>query len=452
MEIVNNSVPGLEASSALASAASVIERRRTGIMLVLALATTLSSIDRQVLGMLLEPIRHEFHLSDTQLGVLSGPAFSILYAVLALPLAVLSDRVSRRAVIAASLALFSLLSALCGLAPGFSYLLACRMGIAVGEAGVVPASQAMIGDIYPQNRLTNAMSRLYLAQSVGGVLAFLLGGILSGLVGWRLTFVFLGLPGLIVAALSLLLLPTRAVVATDAGVSEAPQIPLRQSLKFLWSQRTYRYITIGNGLWSFAGAAIALWAAPFIARTYALPPREIGLVMAVAVGLSGAAGLFVVGGFAQRKALTDARWTLWVVGLALCAAVPLAVVTFLAPSGRVALVTGCLIAFFAVSSQGPIAAVVQQLVPGQMRSVAVAVKHLIVTAVGAASGPLIVGMLNDRLSAALGNEAIRYSLVIMSMFYLLAAVCFYFASRTFVADVAAMRRWAPAANSGELDV
>jgi predicted MFS family arabinose efflux permease len=447
---MGNPVTGLNPSP-VATDADVLERRRTGIMIVLVIATALSSIDRQVLGLLLEPIRHEFRLSDTQLGVLSGPAFSILYAILALPLAVVSDRISRRAVITASLAFFSLLSALCGVAPAFSYLLAFRMGIAVGEAGVVPASQAMVADIYPKSRLTVAMSRLYISQSVGGVLAFVLGGVLSGMIGWRLTFIVLGLPGLVVAGLSLLL-PSPAVTSSGKAAEKPQKVPLQRSLKFLWSQRTYRYLTIGNGLWSFAGAAIALWAAPFIARTYALPPRQIGLVMAVVIGLSGAAGTYVLGGLAQRKAVSDPRWTLWVVVLSLCAAVPLAIVTFLATSGWVALVTGCSIAFLAISSQGPIASIVQQLVPPQMRSVAVAVKHMIVTAVGAASGPLIVGILNDSLHAAFGAQAIRYSLVIMSLFYLLAALCFYLASRTFVADVASMRKWSSAETMGEVDV
>jgi predicted MFS family arabinose efflux permease len=444
-------LPDIKLSSPLVPTDGALDRRRTGVMIVLVLATALSSIDRQVLGLLLEPIRREFHLSDTQLGVLSGPAFSVLYAVLALPLAVLSDRVSRKAVIAASLSFFSLLSALCGLAPAFSYLLAFRMGIAVGEAGVVPASQAMIADIYPKSRLTIAMSRLYISQSVGGVLAFVLGGVLSGLVGWRLTFIILGLPGLIVAGLSLLL-PSPGLTPYHSGSTKPTKVALQHSLRFLWSQRTYRYLTLGNGLWSFAGAAIALWAAPFISRTYHLPPRQIGLVMAVVIGLAGAAGTFVLGGFAQRKAVSDPRWTLWVVVLSLCAAVPLAVVTFLAAAGWIALITGCIIAFLAISSQGPIASVVQQLVPPQMRSVAVAVKHLIVTAVGAASGPLIVGILNDSLHAAFGDQAIRYSLVIMSQFYLLAALCFYFASRTFVTDVSAMQQWSLAQEKGERNV
>lgn len=416
-------------------------------MMVLVLATALSSIDRQILGMVLEPIRREFLLSDTQLGILSGPAFTVLYALTALPLAVLSDRVSRRAVIAASLAAFSTMSALCGMALSFPMLLLSRMGVAIGEAGVVPASQAMIADIYPKARLTHAMSRLYLSQSVGGVLAFLLGGYLTGVVGWRLTLIILGVPGLLIALFSLVVLPHRNIIRLRSGETMQSKVPLRVSLPFLWSQRTYRYLTLANAVWSFAGAAIALWAAPFIARTYGLPPRQIGLVMAVAVGLSGAAGLLVLGGVAQRKSAADARWILWIVALALTAAAPIAVITFMASSGWVALVGGCLIAFLAISTQGPVASVVQLLVPGEMRGVAVAVKHMIVTAVGAGSGPLAVGILNDSFAGQFGDQAIRYSLVIMGGFYVLAAILFYVASRNFIADAAAAEQWTPTTSS-----
>lgn len=431
------------------NANSTFLRRRGWMMLVLVLATALSSIDRQVLGMLLEPIRKEFGLSDTQIGILSGPAFTVLYAVLALPLAVLSDRVSRRAVVAASLAAFSAMSALCGMAVSFGVLVLFRMGVAVGEAGVVPSSQAMVADIYPRRELTGAMSRLYLSQSVGGVLAFLLGGLLTGLVGWRLTLIALGVPGILIAILSLVLLPSRKSGAARPGSVKLDKVSFRRSLGFLWSQRTYRMLTLANAVWSFAGAAIALWAAPFIARTYGLPPLKIGLVMAVAVGLSGAAGLFVLGGVAQRKGAADARWILWVVAIALTVSVPLAVTTFATTSGWVALVTGCLVAFLAISSQGPVASVVQLLVPGEMRSVAVAVKHVVVTAVGAGSGPLAVGILNDFFAYEFGEQAIRYSLVIMSLFYLLAAWLFYLASRTFIADAKLAEQWSPEATSKE---
>ncbi|MEA3001843.1 MAG: hypothetical protein QOH81_631 [Sphingomonadales bacterium] len=432
-----------------AAGAGAPAQRRPWIMLILIMATALSSIDRQVLGLLLEPIRREFHLSDTQLGILSGPTFTILYALMALPLAVLSDRISRRAVIAACLAAFSAMSALCGAAPSFPWLLLARMGVAVGEAGVVPSSQALIADIYDKSKLTGAMSHLYLSQSVGGVLAFLLGGILVGTVGWRLTFVILGIPGLLVAALSLFLLPRRNAPHRPRAAAAVARVPLRSSLAFLWSQKTYRYLTLANGFWSFAGAAIALWAAPFISRSFGLPPRQIGLVMAVAIGLSGAGGLLVLGGLAQRISRNDLRWILWIVAIALCFATPLGILTFTSHNGWLALACGCLLAFTVTSSQGPVASAVQLLVPNEMRGVAVAVKHMVVTAIGAGSGPLVVGILNDSLAPRFGEQAIRYSLVAMSLFYLLAALFFYLASRSFIIDSASAERWSPDAGEPE---
>lgn len=430
----------------LASAAEARAGERTARMLpwvlpTLVLATALSAIDRQVLGLLLEPIRREFALTDTQLGILSGPAFTVLYAVMALPFAVLSDRVSRRLVIALALGTFSVMTAFCAMAPGFIYLLMFRMGVAVGEAAVVPASQAQVADIYPKGRLTDAMSKLYVSGSIGGILAFLIGGFLSGWLGWRLTFLIIGLPGLLLAVLAYVVLPGRATAARTPSGAILKGPALWRSIRFLWSQRTYRYLTFANGFWSFTGAGLALWAAPYIARTYKLPPAQIGIIMAVVVGLSGAAGLFVLGGLAQRLARKDIRWTIWVPAAAALVALPMALLTFLTSMGEIALVAGCLITFFASSTQGPVASAVQLVAPGSMRSVAVAVKHLVVTAVGAGTGPLVVGMLNDAMAKELGEAAIRYSLTLISLFYVVAAVLFLMASKTFPEDIARAEGW-----------
>lgn len=417
---------------------------RPWMLLTLVLATALSAIDRQVLGLLLEPIRLEFDLSDTQLGILSGPAFTVLYALMALPFAVLSDRVSRRLVIGLALATFSAMTALCSVAPAFVYLVAFRMGVAVGEAAVVPASQAQVADIYPKGRLTDAMSKLYISGSIGGILAFLIGGFVSGWLGWRMTFLVIGIPGLLLAVVSYLVLPGPTGGARLKGGAGLAGPRLRASAGFLWSQRTYRYLTFANGFWSFTGAGLALWAAPYLARTYDLPPAQIGIIMAVVVGLSGAAGLFILGGLAQRLAQKDIRWTIWVPAAATLTAMPMALATFLTPSGEVALITGCLITFFATSTQGPVASAVQLVAPKSMRSVAVAVKHLVVTAVGAGTGPLVVGMVNDALAPQFGEGAIRYSLMLVSVFYLISALLFLMASKTFAEDVARAEAWEPA--------
>ncbi|PAL21510.1 MFS transporter [Sphingopyxis sp. GW247-27LB] len=416
--------------------ASDAVRQRRRILVILILATAFSDLDRQILGMLLEPIRVEFQLSDTELGLLSGLAFTTLYAALAVPLAVLADRISRRGVISLSLATFSGMTALCGMAPGFIYLLLFRMGVAAGEAGMLPASQALIADHFPKNQLTSAMSKLYISGSVGGIIAFMLGGFLSGAIGWRLTYIVIGIPGILVAIASYLFLPKAKAYMLASATGETPTRPrFRATLDFLWSQRAYRRLLLANGVWSFAGAGVALWAAPFISRTYQLSPAQIGLVLAVVISLAGAIGLFVVGHLAEKMSHKDPRWMLWTVAIALLLATPLGWVTFLNESGAIAMATGCAVAFLAVSSQGAIASVVQFLVPPSMRSVAAAVKHLLVTALGAGLGPLIVGVISDHLAARFGNEAIRYSLAAASTFWALSGLLFIYASRTFVEDV-----------------
>ncbi|MEA3001854.1 MAG: hypothetical protein QOH81_642 [Sphingomonadales bacterium] len=430
------------AGSESVGAARAAARWSGWMLAVLAVVNALSSIDRQVLPLLLEQIKHEFGLKDVHLGLLTGPAFFMLYALCALPLAMVADRVSRRIVIALSLSVFSVMTTLSGLAPAFMLLVVCRMGVAIGEAGNVPATQAMVADIYPRARLPWAMSWLYFSQSAGSILGFLLGGFLGSTLGWRLTFLTVGVPGLLVAILAYVVLPKRNPTTTNADPTALVEaVSLRRSASFLWSQRTYRSLTLANALWAFASSGIALWTAVFIGRVYHLPPSRIGMVMAVVMGMVGAFGLLVLGGVAQKLNRRDLRWPLRIVALSSLVSAPLAWTAFLTSSGLVAWIAGGLLAFFVVSTQGSVASTVQLLVPPSMRSVAVAIKHVVVTAIGAGSAPFVVGLLNDQLAARFGDEAIRYTLAGISILFLFGAYFFYRATRTLGADIARAETW-----------
>jgi predicted MFS family arabinose efflux permease len=422
---------------------------RRWMLLILILGTAMSSIDRQILPLLLEQIKRSFELSDTQLGILTGPSFFLLYALCALPLAIVSDRISRRLVIAWCLAAFSMMTALSGLAPGFLLLIILRMGIAIGEAGNVPASQAMVGDIYDRSQLTSAMSWLYFSQSIGTTCGFLLGGFLGQWLGWRLTFVIVGLPGVLLAFAAYFALPKNnaSTLRGPASPLVANAVPLKISARFLWSQATYRYLTLANAIWAFASAGIAMWTAIFIGRIYKFPPAQIGMIMALVVGVIGALGLSVIGTLAQRLDKRDVRWPLWIVALSSLISAPLACLTFLSQTGALAWVGGCLLAFVSVSTQGSVASTVQMLVPPHMRSIAVAIKHVVVTAIGAGTAPLVVGILNDVLAASYGDQAVRYTLASLSVLFPVATVFFYIAARSLRTDIARAETWEKAANA-----
>lgn len=437
--------PGPSPSPVPADADAVAPSTRRWILIVLIFATALSSIDRQILPLLLEQIKQEFALSDTQLGALTGPAFFILYALCALPLAVLSDRISRRIVIACSLALFSLATALSGLAPTLMILVICRMGVAIGEAGNVPASQAMVADIFPRRLLTTAMSWLYLSQSVGTTMGYLLGGLLGGWVGWRMTLVTVGLPGLLLVVVAWFILPKgNSDKKPDREAKQPSQaVPLRESFAFLMSQRTYLWLTAANAVWAFASAGIAMWAAVFLGRVFALPSAQIGMTMAIVMGIVGGSGLVIVGGLAQKLSKRDPRWTLWVVGLCALISTPLTLLTFLSDNGTLVWIGGCLLAIAVVSTQGSVASTVQMLVPGSMRSIAVAIKHVVVTAVGAGTAPLVVGLFNDMLADEFGAQAVRYTLASIGLLFPIAAFLFFLAARTLRAEMARAEAWKP---------
>lgn len=434
--------PAAPAAGAPPAGGAIAPNMRRWMLFVLILATAFSSIDRQILPLLLEQIKHAFTLSDTQLGVLTGPAFFLLYAFCALPLAIVSDRVSRRLVITWSLAAFSLATTLSGLAPALTILIICRMGIAIGEAGNVPASQAMVADIYPRAQLTSAMSWLYLSQSVGTTAGYLLGGFLGGWLGWRLTMISVGFPGVLLAVAAYLVLPKHNP-APHGAPARSLAVPLRTSMAFLWSQRTYVWLTVANAIWAFASAGMAMWAAVFVGRVYKLPSAQIGMIMALVMGIVGASGLVVVGGLAQKLSRRDPRWALWIVGLCALVSAPLAWMTFLTTNGTIAWIGGCLLAIAVVSTQGSVASAVQMLVPGSMRSIAVAIKHVVVTAIGAGSAPLVVGIFNDALAGQFGAQAVRYTLASIGVLFPIAAVLFYVATRSLRADMARADAWAP---------
>lgn len=432
-----------------APATAISARGRRWILLILILGTAMSSVDRQILPLLLEQIKQSFQLSDTQLGILTGPSFFLLYAFCALPLAVVSDRISRRLVIVWCLAAFSMMTALSGLAPGFLLLIIMRMGIAIGEAGNVPASQAMVGDIYGRSQLTSAMSWLYFSQSIGTTCGFLLGGFLGQWLGWRMTFIVVGLPGVLLAFAAYFVLPQNNAATSHGRAAPLATnvVPLKVSARFLWSQATYRYLTLANAIWAFASAGIAMWTAIFIGRIYKFPPAQIGMIMALVIGVIGAIGLSVIGTLAQRMDRRDVRWPLWIVAISSLVSAPLACLTFLSQNGALAWLGGSLLAFVSVSTQGSVASMVQMLVPPHMRSIAVAIKHVVVTAIGAGTAPLVVGIFNDVLAVSYGDQAVRYTLASLSVLFPVAAVFFYIAARSLRSDINRAETWEETANS-----
>lgn len=277
--------------------------RRRGLTLALLTATYFFSyMDRQILSILMEPIKRDLNVSDTQLGLLTGLAFSIFYAVLGIPVARLADRYNRRNIIAISLAAWSLMTGLCGLAQNFVQLLLARIGVGIGEAGSSPPSHSMIADLYPPEKRAGAMGIYSLGVVFGAGFGTLIGGFLAAAYGWRIAIIAVGIPGILLAIIVRMFViePRRGMsepVYAKAGATPvtAPDTTTLDGFKALWRNAAARHLVMAVTVTSLIGYAITAWSPSFFMRSYGFDLREIALIIAVLATVAGGAS-GVVGG------------------------------------------------------------------------------------------------------------------------------------------------------------
>ncbi len=417
---------------------------------VLFLGYVVNVMDRGVLGILLEPIRHAFHASDTQLGLLGGPAFAIFYSVLGIPLALWADRSSRRNVLAIAAALWSAMTALCGLATSFLALMAARAGTAVGEAGGSPPSHALISDYFPIERRATALSIYALGVPVGTMLGSLLGGWGNELYGWRMTFILVGLPGLAVALLVrfTVIEPAggRATLAAERGAAALGRIaplPFTTVLKYLWARVSFRHVCLAAALHSVVWYAGSAFNAAFLIRSHHMNTGEAGSWIALYAAV-GAVGTFLGGWLADRLSVRagDRRWYMWLPGAATLAMVPFQFLSYLTPDLTVALPAFCVMTVLASFFFGPSFAMTQGLATVQMRAVATSILLFVQTMIGLGLGPFLVGVLSDHLAPSVGADSLRYGLVIVGLVNVWAAAHYFRGARTLRADLAYAERTA----------
>ena len=248
---------------------------------LLLLGYVVNFVDRSILSILLEPIKHDLELSDGELGLLGGLAFAMFYATLGIPIAALADRWSRVKVLAISMVIWSAMTALCGLAGGFISLLLARIGVGVGEAGASPPSHSLISDYFPVETRATALSIYTLGVPVGSMIGNYLGGVGAEEFGWRMTFFLVGAPGILVALLiwATLREPPRGMsdvpIAREKPKSEDTAPPMREVAVFLWNKVSFRHIAFAAGLHAFVSYGVGTWNAPFLIRSHNMPIVEV---------------------------------------------------------------------------------------------------------------------------------------------------------------------------------
>lgn len=416
-----------------------VPSRPNYVLFVLSLVMMLSIIDRQMLSILIDPIKSELGLSDAAMGVLSGTSFALLHVVVMIPIASWADRRSRRNLIAWGLGVWSVLTVLTGLARNFGEIFWVRLGLGVGEATAVPASHSLVADFFPIERRTTALSMLILAGPIGQTIAYAGGGWINEIWGWRAVFWVFGIPGLLLVVLvrTVIREPERGAAEGSEGRWES--LPLSSALRFLVGLRSFRHMALAAALAAVANYSILIWSAPLWMRVFELGTGEVGTALALATGPSTAAGILLSGRVADRLSTRDVRWLVWIPALACALSLPFAVGFVWAPSHAMSFALLAPATFFGAMVIGPIFAAVQSVVWPNVRAVAAAWVSLLLTAFGLGIGPPLVGLATDLGTAAYGSGSIRYALAGSILFFGWAAVHLLWAARTLDQEIRAAR-------------
>jgi predicted MFS family arabinose efflux permease len=393
-------------------------------------------IDRQILSILNQPIKEDLGLSDTQMGFLGGIAFAIFYTFVGIPIARLADRGVRRNILATCLTIWSLMTALCGFATQFVHLLACRIGVAVGEAGGSPPSHSMISDIFPLNRRATALGIYALGIPVGTMVGNLAGGWINDAFDWRTAFMVVGLPGVALALLVRFTLrepPRGGAVRSPASRDDVP--PVGVVFRALWGRKSFRYMSLGAGLHAFVGYGVGYWIPAFFIREHGFSTTEIGTAL-FWLGVPGILGTFLGGYLGDRFAQRDVRWYVWLPGIATLISVPFAFFVYTHDEPWFALWIYAFPVFLGSYYLGPTFSLTQSLVGIRMRALAASILLFILNLIGLGLGPQFVGILSDLLHDAHGSESLRIALVAVLAFNVLSTVLYLMAGRSLKDDLA----------------
>jgi predicted MFS family arabinose efflux permease len=432
--------PGLEQTAADAPAVDNPYASRGAAYYALGLLTVVYSfnfIDRQLLAILQEAIKLDLSLSDTQLGLLTGFAFAAFYVIAGIPIARWADRSNRRNIVSLSLFVWSFMTAISGYVQNFLQLLLARIGVGIGEAGGSPPSHSIISDIFPPESRASAIGFYSMGVNVGILFGFLAGGWLNEFFGWRMAFLVVGAPGILLAIIVRFTLaePVRGISEKRSGGSDG--VPMKEVLAVLWSRRSFRHMALGAGLNAFCAYSVSNWIASFMIRTHGMSTGELGTYLSLIIGVGGAIGVFGGGVLADRLARRDKRWYTWLPGVTGLISLPFLAGQFIVDNGYVALAVGIVPAVLFNVYLGITIATTHGLVGLRMRAMSSAILFLILNIIGLGLGPWTVGMVSDLLRESLGTESLRYALLyVLPPVFLWSAAHFFLASRTLRTDLA----------------
>jgi predicted MFS family arabinose efflux permease len=395
-------------------------------------------VDRQILAILLEPIKRDLGVSDTAMGFLTGFAFALFYTFAGIPIARFADRGVRRSVIAAGAALWSAMTAASGLAQSFAQLALARVGVGIGEAACSPPAHSLISDYFPPERRATALALYAAGIHFGTAFGYLAGGWINEAFSWRVAFFVVGLPGLALAVLVRLTVREPPRGLSEGGVTGEDVPETREVLRFLWSLRSFRHVSLASALTAFAGYGIASWTPSFLIRVHGMGTGEIGTWLGLIAGIAGASGAYLGGRLVDRLRARDPRFGVWIPAAAALLGLPFVFLLLFWPDPRQALLLSIPGTLLGAVWLGPVFALTQTLVRIRMRAVASAILLFVINLIGLGLGPQTVGLLNDLLHPRFGAAAVRWSLAaVVLVMSLWAALHFVLAARTIRLDLEA---------------
>ena len=409
-------------------------RRRWTFLAVLFLVSTSNYVDRNIIGVLLEPIKREFGVSDTMLGLLTGFSFAIFYATLGIPVARWADRGDRKIILTVSLAAWSVMTAFCGMAQSFVQLALARIGVGAGEAGALPPAQSLIADYYPPAERGKALGTFMMSSMAGYVLGVVVGGQIAQAYGWRAAFLTVGLPGLLLAVVTYLVLdePRRQ---PRFAVAQASMEPLRTSIKALMAKRSFVDITIAMVLYFLMAYGAFVFTVSYLIRTHGLSVGRASAIFGTVSTVTAVIGSLFGGALADRLARRDITWLARLPGWVLILAFPAYELAFSAGSLAMtvvvlgiggSLLTGAIPSMFAA---------LHAVCGSARRAMSVAVIFFFANLIGTGLGPIITGRLSDYFAASVGPaEGLRYAMMIVMVTFVPSGWFMLRASRNLARD------------------
>ncbi|MDA1371037.1 MAG: MFS transporter [Proteobacteria bacterium] len=432
-----------EGSASAADTAAIVAAYKNPYYryLVLGILTTVyvsNFVDRQVINVLAQYIIEDLEISDGQFGMLSGLAFAAIYTTLGIPIARWADISNRRNIIAISVAVWSVMTALCGAAQSFGQLFLARFGVGVGEAGGSPPSHSIVSDIFPAEQRATALS-IYSLGVYGGILVGTVGGAyLVQYFDWRTAFVVVGLPGVLLAVVVRFVIKEPPRGMAEARQDVAPPGFFRV-MEFLWERKSFRHLSFACALHAFVTYGMGNFMPLFLGRVHGMPILDVGWYYGMIAGIGGLAGTFFGGWVSDRmsRKTGDKTWYVWIPFISTVLAIPLALNTFLImPNGYLAVYSYLLPVFFGGWYLAPCIAATHFLVGVRMRAMASAILLFVLNLIGLGLGPMLTGFVSDFLTPSYGDDALRYAMSITVLVNIWCAVHYFLAAKTIREDFA----------------